>query len=540
MSFYNINSFQYTSLSINSVSLQNLLLNKLEIEENIQYKLNVIKEKEIESSSLHLLSLEENVYKVSSLKHPNVALSIPLQQGTYKIILKSFGIYNKNTNNFNDCIKSSKGKVTVSDFDFINENNKFDENGNINYSNVKNKNITEFEFKISRNSQFSIWIESNDKNLLIGNFEFYIVKVNKENIKKTVNSFLFSKSSYNQLNISFENNFIYLIEIYKLINDDTIFQPKPKYPEGTYQVVLNSQLISTINENLINSTKNADKSKYSLSFGKLKNLNNILIPYNLNPINYYYMIGKIEFLLYFDFITDTYYFQPISFAECFMALYIPKSSCKLIEKNVDKTYSIFKITYFTLIYHNFNNEEQIKNNLKNWLQITDDKINVDEYKLYYWIDLQNLDYSTYYNIVNQITDIESYYVYINLSIIGKIYDDVSLPISEDDILYWDVIDIEFNVLPKKSDKFNHINWNINGDWKNKDNIQNLLYTEISGEGIIKITKQHFKNATNIDLDQYSSNQNNHLTKEQLIKLNINEPNLSPYNRFQYWLRSDKF
>ena len=302
MSFHNIHSFQHTSLSVNSISLQNLLLNKIEIEENVQYKLNVIKEKEIESSVLRSLSLTENVYKVSSLKHPNTALSISLQQGNYKIILKSFGIYNKITNNFNDCIKSSKGSVTVSNFEFIDEDNKFDENENINYSNLKYKSINEFDFKMNRNGQFSIWIESDDKNSLVGNFEFYIIKVDKEDIEKTINSFLFSKSSYDQLNISFERDFIYLIEIYKLVNDDTIFQPKYKYPAGSYQVVLNSQLASSLNENLINSVKADDKSKYSISFGKLKNLNNILILsliliifslYHLQNVSWLYMFQNL-------------------------------------------------------------------------------------------------------------------------------------------------------------------------------------------------------------------------------------------------------
>ena len=393
---------------------------------------------------------------------------------------------------------------------------------------------------MNKSGQFSIWIESNNKNLLIGNFEFYIIKIDENEIEKNISSFLFSKNTYNQLMISFENNFIYTLEIYKLINDNVIFTPKYKYPEGSYSVVLNTELVASTNENLLNSIKNSDKNKYSFSFGKLKNLNNVAIPYNLNPINYYYMIGKVEFLLYFDFITDTYYFQPISFAECFMALYVPKSICTMIEENREKTYAIFKITYYTLIYHEFNNEYEIRNNLRRWLSISNDRINTDPYNLYYWIDIQDCDSSFFYNITNQLTEIEKFYTYISLSIDGKIYDDVSQIITENDKLEWSVTDSTFAVLTEKPNKANNINWNVKNEWKNKDNIQNLLYADISGEGIIKITKQHFKNATNIDLDQFSSNQSNHLTKNQLIKLNINEPQISPYNRFQYWLRSNKF
>lgn len=289
----------------------------------------------------------------------------------------------------------------------------------------------------------------------------------------------------------------------------------------------------------MDSIKINDINNFSFLSGKLNNLNNILIPNNVNPLNYYYMIGKIEFLLYFDFIGGTYYFQSITFAECFASLYIPKTTFKLIEEN--ESYGIYKIISYVLINHDLNDIEKIKKNIKKWLNVTDDKINIDEYNLYYWIDTQNCNSNIYQNIIdsNKIikSKIDSYYSYIKLSIIGNIYDNLNLQNSENDSLNWDISQISFIELNETPEKFNFINWNKENVWHNS-NEENIVYSQIFGEGILRVTKQYFKNLTGIDLNNIHSGS---LSKDQLTNLNINEPinEVNSYNRFQYWLRTEK-
>lgn len=536
MSFYSINSFQYSNLNKNIINFNSLCLNKITFKDNTQYKLKVIKYKEIESINEYTLTLNKNFVESSTSKHPKEALTIPLQQGTYKIILKSVGIYNKETDKFNDCIKSSKGNVLITEYEFIDNENKFDENNNINYSNVKYKSINEFEFKMSRAGQFSIWIEFINKDDLIGNFECYLIKISNSEIDETSESYLFTKNTYDSLMVNLIQNYLFLFEIYELKDDSSLFNPRYKYPEGNYQVVLNTNLITTSNDELLENIILNDSRKFNLRFGKINSLNNIQIPYNVNPLNYYYMIGKIEFLLYFDFISDSYYFQPTSYGECFMALYVPRSTCSLVEESENNTYVIYKVTSYTLIHNDFRNVSKIKENIKKWLDVKDNDIHIDEYELYYWINLQNCDLSIFYKTVNYLTQIESFYSYIDLSINGYVYDDVSVPINEDDDLNYTLSNIRFNKVSYSSN-VNFIKWEQLNDWRNYNNTQNLLYTEIIGTGTIKITKQHFKIITNIDIDSQSLGT---LTTEQLLKLNINKPKLQLYNRFQYWLRTSKF
>jgi hypothetical protein len=55
---------------------------------------------------------------------------------------------------------------------------------------------------------------------------------------------------------------------------------------------------------------------------------------------------------------------------------------------------------------------------------------------------------------------------------------------------------------------------------------------INGQGYIKITKQHFKNITGVNLDDIKYG---NLSDEQFRMLKLNDPLISPFNRFQYWI-----
>ena len=105
MSFHNINSFQYSNLNQNIINFGYVSLNKLEFEDNVQYKLNVVKQKQIELVDTYNLTLNNNFIESTTSKHPEKALTLSLEQGTYRIILKQFGIYNEEKNTFNTCIK---------------------------------------------------------------------------------------------------------------------------------------------------------------------------------------------------------------------------------------------------------------------------------------------------------------------------------------------------------------------------------------------------------------------------------------------------
>ena len=60
MSFQFLNSFKYTRLSNTNKNISEILQNKIVLNNNLQYKLNIFEINKIESINDRLISLEEN------------------------------------------------------------------------------------------------------------------------------------------------------------------------------------------------------------------------------------------------------------------------------------------------------------------------------------------------------------------------------------------------------------------------------------------------------------------------------------------------
>jgi hypothetical protein len=223
-----------------------------------------------------------------------------------------------------------------------------------------------------------------------------------------------------------------------------------------------------------------------------------------------------------------------------MNLFLPKSEMTIIESNNE--YLKFSIIEYKHVSYDFKKQDEILNYLNKWTGIDSKDIKIDKYGIYYYGYTYNLKDSFLSNIISNHINIDSYFTYLKLDITCKVFDDISLKIEDEDTL------LDYEVLPYqiKDDKkigglwevveeipkeFNYISWNQPSDWENT-NQENILMSYINGQGYIKITKQHFKNITGVNLDDIKYG---NLSDEQFRMLKLNDPLISPFNRFQYWI-----
>lgn len=510
-----VTSINFSNIN-NDIIYFNLLFSDFIFDNKYQYKILINKIKKIKLIDTIKLS------SINSLN--NKVLLKNLKSGTYKLIYKNGIIYNLNSKCINKDIKSSSGDVKTSLF---NINKNIDDVTLINHINNNNYNdfnlsqYQDFEFKIHKGEIFSLYIDEN----CIGNIEFYLVK-NATKIKNDEDEvFLINNENKSSIYFYLEKNTNYIFEIYKNVSAINL-NPKFKYPDGTYELSINDTISTSKNgETLINNAKN-DKQKFSILNNKLINLNNVVIPNSVNPINYYLMIGKYEAIIYLDLILDECYIYPCSPIECFMSLYIPDNKFEKIDSN--KNFIIYKITIFKYISNDCLNKRNIINALKTWLNVNESDINEDEYELFYWVNINLFNKNFIFNEMNDIINknIEPYYYYVSLDLTyNAIYN------IDTNTLSIKLKNCVFNILEEPNDCITI--WNQQSDWSSTEKLNNVI-SYINGNAIIKITKERFKYITNMNLDQIATG---FLTNENVKELNIKEPEFKSLNTFKYILRN---
>ena len=478
-----------------------------EFENYIGYKVNILIDKEVSLVSSFILD-SSNFYSGSE-KYPEESINLQLEKGDYILFLKE-------SNNDNNIIKSSKGAVNF-------ENNFY-------------------TFKISRIKKFSIWLTNIDDYPFFS-FDLYkIVSTYDYQDNNLVSSLLISYSVNSNLNL--DTKFLYKFEYYSFSNEFENEEVKPKYPTGTYQLSIN-EIIKTNNKN-IDQTIAEDIINYDLNNeNKLNSLDNILIPAELNPINYYSMIGHYEIIVILDYNSDNIMVYQNSFLEAFLSLYIPESTYEIIENN--DTYSLLKVNIYEFIAESYNNVEQIKNGLKNLASFLNKDFHQDEYGLYFWVNTFSIVSHTQIEKIKNF--IKDQFYYLHLSIRGFFIDDLTVKYeNEDDTLNTFTFESCSYQIHHTTDKinfnFNNISWvelpspnqNSITNWYNESpNIENILKLSLSGSAIIRISKQKFKSLLNIDLSRLEENTNYSLTKEQFELLKLNKPIIYPFERLQNWL-----
>ena len=178
------------------------------------------------------------------------------------------------------------------------------------------------------------------------------------------------------------------------------------------------------------------------------------------------------------------------------------------------------------------------------INVDKNDIKYDNYELYFYAYNYNMNEYYMNNVVSKYINFDEYFEYLELDITCKVFDDVTIKYPDENItLDYQVVDYKENennepisgglwkVAKTKPTEFNYINWSELKKWENT-NIENILISYVNGKGYIKISKQRFKNLFNIDLTHIKYG---NFTDEQFKLLNLNDPLISPYNRFQYWI-----
>lgn len=512
MYFDNIANFNFLNVSDNEDIALSWLTN-INFKDNTLYKVQIEEKNNCEHISSVILSSSCYSDEGDDTKYPDVALKINLKKGNYRISYVDGYLFDTVTHETNKSIQSSVGPLNFRNL--VHDDNDY-------YNNY-------VDIKIKSTSYLHIWVSSPNLN---GRLSLIINKLVSKDNHLSIKEQVFSKETIPRL--KFIKDTFYNISINELRSDD-ISKPIPKYPVGTYQVVLNDTINTSIDLSKLENDLLYDKRNFKFKFDskKLQSLDGIKIPDYLNPTNFYFMLGKIEISCWLDFNNDKFYFFPASYVECFMNLFLPES--KIVSMSSTKEYLKFNIVEYKFISKSFKNEDEIKNNLVFWCGIDYNDIVIDEYKLYYYGYVYNLNQNIVSkNIISKYIDIESYFTYIELNLQCFVIDDVSTKIENDEaLLDYEIIECKWRVIEKKDAiTYNYINWTQPSNWENT-NIPNVLKSYINGTGNIKMTKQHFMNITNIIIDE--NNNSGTLTKEQFKKMNLNEPMVSPYNRFQYWI-----
>jgi hypothetical protein len=510
-----------------------------EFNDNVLYKLSYVEK--FEAPAIDEISLNNTYYSNESSRYPENAIKIELKKGTYRISWVGGCLIDVERKTINDCIWTSKGKLKLSK-DILLLENEINGIENLTVNDIL-KNHDDlfvdnyFDIKISSASKLHIWI--NSKNV-IGEINFKINKIDKKDSNNEINELIFDSSNFPKIQTT--NDTMYEFVLDKLIEKE-IVEPEFKYPVGTYQIILNNEITQNNNINELIKIQSSDKKQYNTNVdGKLISLNKIEIPKDVDPLNFYFMLGKCELICFIDFLTDKYYFYPNSYAECFMNLFLPDSKIETIEDS--KYYLKFKITEYKHISYNFKDKNDIITNFSKWLDIKESDIYYDEYELYYYAKTYNL-YNTYFSqIIPKYIDFDKYFVFIELDITCMVKDNVSEKIKNEDILLdYVVSDYKedennnpisgclWKLVDSKPKEYNYIEWSKPEEWYNTDT-ENELISYINGHGYLKISKQRFKNLFKVDLD-YIKYGNLDDTEFKMLKLN--DPIVSPYERFQYWM-----
>ena len=473
--------------------------------------------------------LDPSMYSSDESNYPENALTIELRKGEYVIAYDEGGFISKTTGNVNDCIKCSNGsKLDFGEFT-ITDRNALESLSQDNFESVLNSSnyrssLTNNLIKISNKSKFHIWIE--DPNA-IGILKLKIYKINagKYN-EKLVHSFIVTKNDL----FSFELNRLFKYQfIVSEIKEDRTKIPRFKYPVGTYQMTTYEKVGLFNNEDVRDNLIDIDKNKFRIVNDRLQSLANVNIPDDINPLNHYIMLGKVELMLYIDFNNDEYYIRPGTYAEVFMNLFVPEMEVTEVEKTDD--YAIYNIIDFIIVEYDFRDKDRIIQSIKNWIRCNDSDIHIDEYELYYYITNFDL-YEWYYSRFKDI--IESHFMFVRLSPITAVaYDNVEqLRESQDSLLDFNIEECHWNVITSSNERhYNVIDWNYNDNWHNTG-VTNEVKINVTGTAVLKVSKKHFQNVTGVNLENITEG---NLSNEQFREFKLNYPIINPYNRLQYWL-----
>jgi len=384
-------------------------------------------------------------------------------------------------------------------------------------------------------SGFSYTYDSNEVNTLNDLFNLTNITITENEFLSSV--FIFDILSGNNEISSFiisdlnkqiilENSSQYIFNLYKFkhFNEDEINIIK-KYPEGTYNISINEIIDKILLKFELNKY---DLLNFDTKNGKLNSLINIIIPDDVNPINFYFMIAHYKAIIFIDYITDNIFIFQNSILESFLSLHIPSTPPpKSIKTN--ENYDIFELDIYEFIDESYKNENNIKNNLKKLGQFNNNELNIDDYKLYYWIENFKV------KITNKIKNfLDSIFKSLNISIIGYCIDDLDNQKFSNDTLDFILSSCIYSFNNNNIDyyKQNSIIWQQTSDWENLNNESiNKLKISVSGNDVIRVSKQRFKKITGINLD-IESVISGELTSEQFKLLYLNQPQIYAFERLQ--------
>ena len=461
--------------------------------------------------------------------YPDNALKIELKKGTYGILYEEGGLISKTTGKVNDCIRSSAlSSIEKLDFgEFEIDSNELSSVTNENYNDVlisKNyKCLKPNIIKINSKTKLHIWINDQD---VVGSFTFTLFKISSgKYTEKKIKSCIVG-DNINDFIVDTEPNKVYRIVVSELKTDSSI-DPHPKYPVGTYQITKYDIIskFSTIEE--FNSIKERDEQRFIRENDKLTSLKNIDIPYNINPLNQYIMLGKVELLLYIDLTNDEYYIRPGTYAEVFMNLFVPQKEVTLVEET--DSYIIYNIIDYIIVNYDFRNKSRIIESIKNWLDCTDDDIHSDEYDIYFYIT----NFGIYDWYTTRFIDlIKENFKFIEVNPSVTVFDNVDQSNADEVFDNVEISDCTWRINENPNViNYNVVKWNYDVDWE-ATNVQNQVTMTVNGVGYVRVTKKHFFNVTGIDLDVVT---NGTLTDAQYKEFKLNYPVMNPYNRLQSWL-----
>lgn len=377
------------------------------------------------------------------------------------------------------------------------------------------------EFKIQKGENLYIWQKLPRK------ARFKIYKITESKGKDLASSTIFKLNQDSKLYFP-KYPALYEIVISR-IDENTTSDRAPKYPHGTYELVFSSEAGSFKDQSDLERKIPLDLKKFQIVDGKIKSLWNINIPRDIDPINHYCFLGKLELVLYADFNNDKCYFIPNGYAEAFANLFVPERTFEVAESNND--YAIIYITDYKILSNSFMSHEANMRNISTWLGCDYSFIN-NENELYYYVDILNFSkyqYDKYQDILEQ------FFIYVDLDVKARVDDDLSEKIEDPGIvLPYGITSCRWRYRASKSKIYNKVEWIYTDDWKNTDDIINKINLELDGKAVLRITKRHLMNLTG--LEDISEGSSGELTAEQFEELGLNGPEVNPFDRLQNFMQ----
>jgi len=472
--------------------------------------------------------VDSSMFSVGGTKYPENALTVDLKKGEYVIAYLSGGLVSKSTGKVNSCIRCSAldrldfGDFTVESQDDIltlSQESYLRVLADAGYSCV-NSNVV----KVTGKSKLHLWI---DDETAVGAVSLKIFKVGTGKYEEKLrHSMIFTRSD--QFSFTLPIGFKYQLVVSE-IKEDKFKVPKFKYPVGTYQLTTYEKVGEMDGSKSIQELAEEDRRKLSLADGRLTSLENARIPAEVNPLNYYVMIGRVDLMIYIDFNNDEFYIRPSSYAEVFMNLFVPDREVTEVEITAD--YAIYNVVDYILISYDFRDKQSIMRSIKNWVSCIDSDIHADEYDLFYFISNFTL-YDWYYARFKDIID--QHFTYIKLYPVTAVaYDNVeTLQSSPDSTLDFTIVECGWSKLSSFNSPYcNVVDWNYTDNWQNTS-VANEVKINVIGTAVLKISKKHFKNITGVSIDEATQGS---FTDAQFRKFGLNYPVINPYNRLQYWL-----